>query len=227
MSQDKTIGAKIAQSFSTHHLKIDLVICVEVYIKEIDSIWFGVACEGEAVLASNFGLHADEVFESFQRMFPSKVLLLTAEPSAFAQKAVSSLKNIYDGKGSAYDGVLSLERFPPYTQRVLRAVARIPVGYVASYGGVADAVGGGARAVGNAMATNCFAPLVPCHRVVTTSLGLGGYGGGLRTKYDFLKREKRGFKAEKQISVEGGVLQVFPVEFVLRKLEKSTARKKP
>lgn len=200
---------------------------MEVYIKEIDRVWFGVVCEGKAVLASNFGLCADEVLESFQRMFPSKVLTLAAEPSAFAQKAVSSLKNIYDGKGSTCDVAMTLERFPPYTQRVLRAVARIPVGYVASYGGVADAVGGGARAVGNAMATNCYAPLVPCHRVVTTSLGLGGYGGGLRTKYEFLKREKRGFKEEKQISLEGGVLRVFPVEFVLRKFEKSAARKKP
>ena len=195
-------------------------------IKEIDGIWFGVVYEGEKVLASNFGLSKDEVLKSFQRMFPSKVLPLVAEPSAFAQKLVSSLKNIYDGKGSACDAALSIERFPPYTQRVLRVVARIPVGYVASYGGVSDAVGGGARAVGNAMATNCFAPLVPCHRVVTASLGLGGYGGGLRTKYEFLKREKRGFKEEKQISLEGGVLRVFPVEFVLRKFEKAATQKK-
>jgi hypothetical protein len=76
------------------------------------------------------------------------------------------------------------------------------------------------------MATNCFAPLVPCHRVVTASLGLGGYGGGLRTKYEFLKREKRGFKEEKQISLEGGILRVFPVEFVLRKFEKAATQKK-
>jgi methylated-DNA-[protein]-cysteine S-methyltransferase len=226
MSQGKTFGAKIAESFSAHHNKIDLGIWVEVYIKEIDHVCFGVVCEGEAVLASNFGLFADEVLESFQRMFPSKVLLLAAEPSVLAHKAVSSIKNIYDGEGLACDFALSVERFPPYTQRVLRTVARIPVGYVASYGGVADSVGGGARAVGNAMATNCFAPLVPCHRVVTTSLGLGGYGGGLRIKYELLNREKRGFRKEKQISVEGGVLRVFPVEFVLRKFEKAAARRK-
>jgi O-6-methylguanine DNA methyltransferase len=194
---------------------------VEVYAKEIDGIWFGVVCEGETILASNFGSYADDILESFQRMFPSHLLLLASEPTSFAQKAVSMIREIYEGKSAGETVPLALERFPSYTQRVLKAVSRIPIGYVASYGGVANAVGGGARAVGNAMANNCFAPLVPCHRVVTSSLGLGGYDGGLKVKYEFLKREKRGFTEPKEISIESGVLRVFPVEFVLRKLEKT------
>jgi len=194
---------------------------VEVYAKEIDGVWFGVVCEGETILASNFGSYADDILESFQRMFPSHVLLLASEPTSFAQKAVSMIRDIYEGKSAGETVPLALERFPSYTQRVLKAVSRIPIGYVASYGGVANAVGGGARAVGNAMANNCFAPLVPCHRVVTSSLGLGGYDGGLKVKYEFLKREKRGFTEPKEISIESGVLRVFPVEFVLRKLEKT------
>ena len=194
---------------------------MEVYAKEIDGVWFGVVCEGETILASNFGSYADDILESFQRMFPSHVLLLASEPTSFAQKAVSMIRDIYEGKSAGETVPLALERFPSYTQRVLKAVSRIPIGYVASYGGVANAVGGGARAVGNAMANNCFAPLVPCHRVVTSSLGLGGYDGGLKVKYEFLKREKRGFTEPKEISIESGVLRVFPVEFVLRKLEKT------
>ena len=194
---------------------------MEVYAKEIDGVWFGVVCEGETILASNFGSYADDILESFQRMFPSHVLLLASEPTSFAQKAVSMIRDIYEGKSAGETVPLALERFPSYTQRVLKAVSRIPIGYVASYSGVANAVGGGARAVGNAMANNCFAPLVPCHRVVTSSLGLGGYDGGLKVKYEFLKREKRGFTEPKEISIESVVLRVFPVEFVLRKLEKT------
>jgi hypothetical protein len=38
-------------------------------------------------------------------------------------------------------------------------------------------------------------------------------------KFDFLKREKQGFTEPKSILVEGGQLQVFPVERVLEKLE--------
>ncbi|MHA1216219.1 MAG: MGMT family protein, partial [Candidatus Thorarchaeota archaeon] len=45
-----------------------------------------------------------------------------------------------------------------------------------------------ARFVGNVMATNRFAPLVPCHRVISAN-GLGGYGLGIDTKVALLKRE--------------------------------------
>jgi O6-methylguanine-DNA--protein-cysteine methyltransferase len=42
--------------------------------------------------------------------------------------------------------------------------------------------------VGNVMATNRFAPLVPCHRVVS-STGIGGYGRDVRRKIELLKLE--------------------------------------
>jgi hypothetical protein len=75
------------------------------------------------------------------------------------------------------------------------------------------------------MANNAFAPIVPCHRVVTSSLGLGGYGGGgLRVKYEFLKREKRGYNEPSEVLAEGQVLKVFPVEFVLQKLDRFFAK---
>ena len=194
---------------------------LEVHVKTFGDTAFGIVYEGKAVFASNFGVNSEDVLRSFQRMFPIEApLRVAAEPSAFAQKAVIVMRDIYEGKSTDETVLLELGRFPAYTQRVLKAVSRIPVGYVASYGGIADAVGGGARAVGNVMATNCFAPLVPCHRVVSSSLGLGGYGGGLRVKYEFLRREKQGFTEPNQIPIEGGVLRVFPVEFVLRKLEK-------
>ncbi len=200
---------------------------LEVYVEAVGDTAFGVVYEAKRVLGSNFGVDKADVLRSLRHIFPDECLHVAAKPSGFAEKAVAVLRGVYEGKGASETVRLALDRFPSYTQRVLRAVAQIPVGYVASYGGVADAVGGGARAVGNAMATNCFAPLVPCHRVVTSSLGLGGYGGGggsLRVKYEFLKREKKGFSEPKDIVVEGGVLRVFPVEFVLRKLERPAAR---
>jgi methylated-DNA-[protein]-cysteine S-methyltransferase len=118
---------------------------------------------------------------------------------------------------------LALYGLPVYSQRVLQAVSLIPVGYVASYCAVAKAVGGGARAVGNIMASNRFAPLVPCHRVVGSDLGLGGYSGGLDAKVKFLQREKRGYTKPRDVTVDGEKkLQVVPVEFVLKKLGKNS-----
>ena len=101
---------------------------------------------------------------------------------------------------------------------MLKTTAEIPLGYVTSYGSIAKAAGGGPRAVGNIMAANPFAPIVPCHRVVKSDFTLGGYGGGLKVKLELLGREKRGFSTSKELEVNGRQLQVFPVEYVLRNL---------
>ena len=73
-----------------------------------------------------------------------------------------------------------------FHQEVLRATARIPCGEVRTYGELAEAVGRprAARAVGTAMARNPVPLLVPCHRVVPSSGGVGkfGFGSGLKAK---------------------------------------------
>jgi hypothetical protein len=71
------------------------------------------------------------------------------------------------------------------------------------------------------MAANPFAPVVPCHRVVCSDLTLGGYGGGLKVKLALLEREKRGYNSSREITVGERKLQVFPVEWVLKKLDKA------
>jgi alkylated DNA nucleotide flippase Atl1 len=66
------------------------------------------------------------------------------------------------------------------------------------------------------MASNPFAPLVPCHRVVRSDFTLGGYGFGLKNKIQLLGREKRGFSNSTIIEVNDKQLTVFPVEYVLK-----------
>jgi methylated-DNA-[protein]-cysteine S-methyltransferase len=192
----------------------------ELYVKNDSGVWFGVAIDGQRVVAATFASDENKAAQNMREILPSDAPFHVSDASSsFAQRMLQVMKNVYDGKDLEKNVPLSMERLPTYTQRVLRTVSQIPVGYVASYGGVAEAAGGGARAVGNVMANNPFAPIVPCHRVVTSSLGLGGYGGGLRVKFEFLKREKRGFAEHRDILVDGGVLKVFPVEFVLSKLQ--------
>ncbi|XES76918.1 MAG: methylated-DNA--[protein]-cysteine S-methyltransferase [Candidatus Bathyarchaeia archaeon] len=197
---------------------------VDLSILEIDGVWFAAALDRQHVLATSFSHDKTKTLQKLAQSLPKSTQLhVTSGVCGLAGKVLAAMEQVYDGKSTAEDLALSLERLPEYTQRVLRAVNRIPAGYVASYGGVAEAVGGGARAVGNVMASNPFAPLIPCHRVVTSSLGLGGYGGGLRAKVELLMRERRGFAQPAEVVVDGGgVLRVFPVEFVLRKLEKQT-----
>jgi methylated-DNA-[protein]-cysteine S-methyltransferase len=64
----------------------------------------------------------------------------------------------------------------PFQQRVWRALSAIPVGETLTYGQLAERIGSGARAVGNACRANPCPLVVPCHRVVAAK-GLGGFAG--------------------------------------------------
>jgi len=82
---------------------------------------------------------------------------------------------------------------PPATgfrARVLAAVRSIPRGRVTTYGDIAVLAGapGAARAVGNVM-RQCNDPSVPCHRVIASAGGLGGFGGYLDRKRQLLRAE--------------------------------------
>jgi O-6-methylguanine DNA methyltransferase len=73
---------------------------------------------------------------------------------------------------------------------VLAAVRAIPSGRVATYSDIAGLAGapGAARAVGNVM-RGCNDPSVPCHRVIASAGGLGGFGGYLDRKRQLLRAE--------------------------------------
>jgi methylated-DNA-[protein]-cysteine S-methyltransferase len=80
-----------------------------------------------------------------------------------------------------------------FQRRVLDHCRRIPYGRRLTYGELATRAGypGAARAVGRCMASNRVPLIVPCHRVVAASGGLGGYSarGGLRMKRRLLELE--------------------------------------
>jgi O-6-methylguanine DNA methyltransferase len=193
---------------------------IGIYAKNIDNIWFGVACDEHRVFGASFASTEERALTGLLHGLPFNVpFQVFSKPSALANRVITSIKQIYDGKDTEGSFPLAMEHLPAYTRRVLETASAIPTGYVASYGAVAKAAGGGARAVGNVMARNPFAPFVPCHRVVSAGFGLGGYGGGLDVKQAFLMREKRGFTAPRSIQVGTGKLQVFPVEFVLKNLK--------
>jgi len=105
---------------------------------------------------------------------------------------LSAVHDVAEGKGSAgIPGIkLDFSGLTPKQKSVMKAALKIPRGSTASYGELANRAGvpGAARFVGNVMATNRLGPIVPCHRVVS-STGLGGYGGGLSVKVRLLKKE--------------------------------------
>ncbi|MCS7125130.1 MAG: methylated-DNA--[protein]-cysteine S-methyltransferase [Candidatus Bathyarchaeota archaeon] len=191
-----------------------------LHVKAVKGVWFGVAYENENVFATSFAFDRKRALQSLLKSIPYDIPFQHLEkPTEFADKVVSSLKNIYDGQGCDEKFSLAMGRLSDYAQKVLRTVSLVPVGYVASYGSVAKAAGGGPRAVGWVMASNPFPLIIPCHRVVASDFSLGGYGGGVHVKLEILKREEKGYTSTMEIKVNDGVLKVFPVEFVLRRLK--------
>ena len=78
--------------------------------------------------------------------------------------------------------------------KVWKYLITIPKGRVKTYKEVAIAIKKpkAARAVANACAKNPYAPKIPCHRVIRSDGGLGGYSGrgGIRQKLKLLRSEK-------------------------------------
>jgi len=79
-----------------------------------------------------------------------------------------------------FDLPVDLKQLTAFQRRVLQTARRIPPGSVWTYGQVAQVIGkpGASRAVGQALGRNPVPIVIPCHRVVASDGGLGGYSGG-------------------------------------------------
>ncbi len=82
-----------------------------------------------------------------------------------------------------------------FEQRVYDLTRTIPKGRVSTYRHLARALGcGSSQAVGQALKRNPFAPEVPCHRVVKTDRGLGGFAG--QTEGEKIQKKRRMLEEE-------------------------------
>ena len=101
------------------------------------------------------------------------------------------LDEYFDGARRAFDVPIDWRLVRGFAGDVLRATARIPFGTVSSYRQIAEEAGSprAYRAAGNALGSNPVPIVVPCHRVLHVSGGLGGYTGGLDRKRFLLRLE--------------------------------------
>jgi methylated-DNA-[protein]-cysteine S-methyltransferase len=138
-----------------------------------------------SVLLSRPGLSAEN---QANELFPDSRISSCAE----IDKAAVSIKAYLEGEHVKFSlNVVDLSLCTKFQQSVLRAQYAIPRGSVSTYGLIAAHVGspGGARAVGNVMASNPFPLIVPCHRTVLSNLHLGGFQSGAGMKRALLERE--------------------------------------
>jgi len=186
---------------------------ISIIHKNIDGVWYGATVEKEKVLATAFAQNEKEVLRYLLKSLPYDASFQVDERlSPFSERLLETMKGIYKGEDVSLNFEMSMDYLPEYTQKVLKCVFSVPVGYFTSYGAVAKACGGSPRAVGQIMAKNPFPPLVPCHRVVSADFSLGGYGGGKELKWEMLQREDRGYTEPKEIRVGDGFLSMFPIK---------------
>jgi methylated-DNA-[protein]-cysteine S-methyltransferase len=136
-----------------------------------------------------------------QRRFP---LLEEAVAPGWAQAAIARIQALLAGAADDLADIpLQMEAIPAFHRRVYEIARAIPPGRTLTYGEIAQRLGepGAARAVGQALGRNPFAPVVPCHRVLAARSGAGGFSanGGVATKLRMLQIEKA------QLSPEPGL----------------------
>ncbi len=122
---------------------------------------------------------------------------LGAEPvedpdSPLLAEPIRQLRAYFAGQRRDFELPLDWSLISGFNRQVLRELAAgVPFGTVVGYGDLARRVGqpGAAQAVGMAMGANPLPVVVPCHRVVESDGGIGGFGGGLETKRRLLALE--------------------------------------
>ena len=117
------------------------------------------------------------------------------DPDAFTA-VVECLNRYSEGDRAALDEIdLDFSGVTPFFSAAWNACRNIPAGETRSYAWLAAEAGSplAMRAAGQAMARNRFSLIIPCHRVIASDGGLGGYGGGgLGVKARLLQMELGG-----------------------------------
>jgi len=129
----------------------------------------------------------DDVLDELARKISPRVL----EAPSMLDLVRRELDEYFAGDRRRFDMTLDWRLSRGFAERVLRATAKIPYGSVSTYMSMATAAGNARayRAAGNALGSNPIPIIVPCHRVLATGGGLGGYGGGLPMKKALLELE--------------------------------------
>jgi len=170
------------------------VIIVEQFAQDN---WAGILLVSQRLKASTFLKRSKEELVSYLSRYSSgsfivrtstHELLTTIRKIVFGQKYTLPPNIEFDFSG-----------YTPKEIRVLRVVAKIPLGHTMSYGEVAKKAGlkNAARFVGTVMRKNRFAPIIPCHRVVRADGKIGRYSislepvEGKKIKEWLIAQEKR------------------------------------
>lgn len=144
---------------------------------------------GELTLVARDGVLAG-LYLPEHRHRPALETFGERDSSPFGEVVVQ-LAEYFAGRRREFDLPLSMAG-TPFQRTVWDALREIPLGETVSYGELAARIGRptASRAVGLANGKNPISVIVPCHRVVGSTGGLTGYGGGIERKRMLLGFER-------------------------------------
>ncbi len=152
-------------------------------IAELGSIWAGATDEGICAIALSGGRR------ELLRILPRGAV--ENRPNAWLRALFVKLERYARGDAEAFDLPLLFLSGTPFQREVWRAIRTIPWGHTKSYAWLARAVKRprAYRAVAQACGANPVPIIVPCHRVIASDGGIGGFSGGIARKRRLLALE--------------------------------------
>ena len=127
--------------------------------------------------------------------FTNEILESTPADNPLLMRLEEELYEYFEGKRETFSLPLSPSG-TLFQKEVWQVLCTIPYGETVSYAAEAKLCGNpkAVRAVANANGRNPIAILIPCHRVIATEGGIGGYSGGIEKKKFLLELEKKKIK---------------------------------
>ena len=112
--------------------------------------------------------------------------------SKILKKFRIQINEYFKGERKDFDLPLKIEG-TVFQKKVWEVISSIPFGAFLSYAELTEKIGypKAFRAAGTACGANRFSIIIPCHRVISSNMTLGGYGGGLEKKKWLLNFESQ------------------------------------
>ncbi len=162
----------------------------KVYYSSFDSPFLKrvfVASTEKGVCMVDFLTSEKSFLNELRKLFPVEIV----RDNRKNRVVLSQLKRYLKGKLRRFDCSLDF-RGTPFEKKVWSKLAKIPYAQTRSYKEIGKAIGHpkAFRAVGNANGKNPLPLIIPCHRIIESNGGLGGFGHGIKVKRQLLDFEK-------------------------------------
>ncbi|MBR9869637.1 MAG: methylated-DNA--[protein]-cysteine S-methyltransferase [Gammaproteobacteria bacterium] len=151
--------------------------------------WVLAVWNEQGLCSVELGDHKEQLTALLKARFPNEVVSPSnGESTKLFSKIIRALEN----PENRFDYPLFLAG-TEFQIQVWQALQSIPPGQTVTYSELANQLGkpNAVRAVANACGANQLAVIVPCHRVVRSDGGLGGYRWGIERKRTLLNREAK------------------------------------